>query len=186
MGETLPDLCASAFKEWASVCRAVACGVQTILIRKGGIDEPTGFRPEHRHFWLYPTHVHEATAGVRMEVEKGDALGHLAIDTFARVEAAIWIDDAGVLPRLEPFHVWTQETIEGKFRYRRAGFWVMVVRGFVAPRAIPIESRPEYTGCRSWIDLDPALSTLGLAPSLNDCAYADAAGRIRSVIGGRS
>ncbi|NBS89997.1 DUF1802 family protein, partial [bacterium] len=31
-----------ACKEWASVCAALASGRQSILLRKGGIAEPTG------------------------------------------------------------------------------------------------------------------------------------------------
>ena len=47
----LPDDCAIAFKEWAGVCQALGDGRQTIIVRKGGIDEgPAGFRPEHRGF----------------------------------------------------------------------------------------------------------------------------------------
>ena len=49
-----------AFKEWAAVCRALADGTQTVILRKGGIAEVGGeFKPEHSRFWLYPTHYHE-------------------------------------------------------------------------------------------------------------------------------
>ena len=58
-----------AFKEWAAVCRALADGTQTVILRKGGIAEAGGeFRPEHARFWLYPTHFHEQQrAGLKPE-----------------------------------------------------------------------------------------------------------------------
>ena len=37
-----------AFKEWAVVCAALASGRQTIILRKGGMEEGRdGFRVEH-------------------------------------------------------------------------------------------------------------------------------------------
>jgi len=51
---------AIALKEWAAVCAALESGRQTILLRKGGIDEgPRGFRIEYPEFWLYPTQFHQ-------------------------------------------------------------------------------------------------------------------------------
>ena len=52
--------CRIALKEWGVVCRALATGVQAVLLRKGGISEPGGvFRCEHDEFWLYPTRFHQ-------------------------------------------------------------------------------------------------------------------------------
>ncbi len=49
-----------AFKEWAVVCAALAAGRQTIILRKGGIDEGReGFRVAHYEFWLLPTRFHQ-------------------------------------------------------------------------------------------------------------------------------
>ena len=49
-----------AFKEWAVICRALAEGRQSLILRKGGIAEAGGqFRPEHDRFLLYPTYFHE-------------------------------------------------------------------------------------------------------------------------------
>ncbi len=56
MTSGIPESCAVAFKEWADVCAALLDGRQSLILRKGGIEEgPGGFRPEHAAFWLYPT-----------------------------------------------------------------------------------------------------------------------------------
>ena len=56
----LQSVQSDALKEWAVVCRALETGRQSILLRKGGIDEgPHGFRMRYREFWLLPTRFHE-------------------------------------------------------------------------------------------------------------------------------
>ena len=55
----------NAFKEWAVICRALAEGRQSLILRKGGIAEEGGrFRVEHTGFWLYPTYAHQQKAGI--------------------------------------------------------------------------------------------------------------------------
>ena len=47
-----------ALKEWAVICRALAEGRQSLLLRKGGIAEAGGaFQVEQPRFWLLPTYV---------------------------------------------------------------------------------------------------------------------------------
>lgn len=54
-----------AFKEWAIVCRAIAEGRQTLILRKGGIAEKRGgFEVEHREFFLFPTLFHQQNDAV--------------------------------------------------------------------------------------------------------------------------
>ncbi|HUR54032.1 MAG TPA: DUF1802 family protein, partial [Gemmataceae bacterium] len=59
-----------AFKEWAVICRALAEGRQSLILRKGGISEVGGeFRPEHESFLLYPTLFHEQhRTGIKPEL----------------------------------------------------------------------------------------------------------------------
>ncbi len=67
-----------AFKEWAAICAALGEGLQTLIIRKGGIDEGReGFRVSQGEFWLFPTYQHEAAMGLEQE----------ALPILERVEA---------------------------------------------------------------------------------------------------
>ena len=51
-----------AFKEWSVVCAALGNGEQSLILRKGGIQELSGgFQVSHREFWLYPTKFHQQT-----------------------------------------------------------------------------------------------------------------------------
>ena len=62
-----------AFKEWAVICRALAAGDQSIILRKGGIDEnDDSFRVEHTRFRIarHPSHhVIERTGLPRTNAE---------------------------------------------------------------------------------------------------------------------
>ncbi|KAL3131295.1 hypothetical protein ABBQ38_000587 [Trebouxia sp. C0009 RCD-2024] len=46
-----------ALKEWAVTCAALGQGDQTVILRKGGIREPT-FQPAAETFLLFPTSFH--------------------------------------------------------------------------------------------------------------------------------
>ncbi|MHC5538546.1 DUF1802 family protein [Singulisphaera rosea] len=184
-GSGLADPCGVAFKEWAGVCEALGSGVQTLILRKGGISEgPDGFRPEHSEFWLYPTHLHEGQQGLRVPPTspQGDALNLVEIDALAQVRSIAFVDQESTLAGLHEFHVWTQETIRKRFHYRSPGLWVLGVRVYRRPSAHSIRVTQEQLGCKSWVPLDPPLSTGSLAPALEDEEFARRMDRIRTIL----
>jgi hypothetical protein len=186
--ERLPGSCAVAFKEWEGVCAALERGLQSIILRKGGIAEgPGGFVPEHPMFWLYPTRIHQAQQGLRIE---GLSLGtHDAADeatvelrSLAVVELIGRIDHPELLPALEPLHVWTAETVEKRFEYRHAGLWVLGVRVYRRPDAFSVEVTPEHAGCKTWVPLDRPLPTLGVEPVIDDEVFRETLDRLKSCL----
>ena len=63
-----PRPAASPSRSGRASASALAAGRQSLILRKGGIDEgPGGFLPEHPAFWLYPTRVHQAEQGLKPE-----------------------------------------------------------------------------------------------------------------------
>lgn len=168
---SLPEWCNVAFKEWAGVCEALAQGRQSLILRKGGIAEgPGGFTPEHSVFWLYPTHVHEPQQGLRTTTQHATAVppDRVPLQVLTVVESVAMVDRLDLLPALEPFHVWTEETVLKRFHYRRPGLWVLGVRAYVRtePEIIPLT--PEHAGCKTWVPLEPPVRTQGLSPVLDD------------------
>jgi hypothetical protein len=183
----LPASCGVAFKEWAGICDALAEGRQSLILRKGGIAEgPTGFVPEHPAFWLYPTHVHQAEQGLRTAparpIPARPAAGMVEIRALAVVETIDYLDRSEVLPALEPWHVWTEETVEKRFHYRRPGLWVLGVRIFRRPGPWTIAETPAHAGCKTWVALDPPPSTAGLVPVLDEAEHARRQGRLREAL----
>jgi hypothetical protein len=154
-----------AFKEWAAVCRALAAGVQTVILRKGGIAEAGGaFRPEYERFWLYPTYFHEPQAnGLRPEflplLAEAEAdrplAGTVRLSHVAEVTHVRFLHDLDAALALEHLHVLSAETVRKRFVYRDPGLYVLDVR--VTPAGpLDLSEKPTFLGCKTWVDLGNA------------------------------
>jgi hypothetical protein len=171
-----------AFKEWAVVCRALAQGQQSIILRKGGIAEAGGrFRPEHDEFLLYPTYFHEHRAGVKPEflplLEAAQAeqppVGILRLTHCVRVVAVRHLSELDDALALDALHVWTPEVVRQRFHYRTPGLFALLVRVFQLPSAVEWPERPAYAGCKSWVELDAPVATAGALPVLAEDQHAE-------------
>lgn len=186
----LPETCGVAFKEWEGVCRALMSGRQSLILRKGGIDEgPGGFAPDHDAFWLYPTQVHQAQQGLKPEARDGIEPGTdpanastVALRAVAVVAVVGRVDSLERLCALDDLHVWTAETVETRFRYRRPGLWVLGVRVYRRDEPIRLPVTAEHAGCKTWVPLDDPPSTAGLAPALDAGAFGEQMRRLRAAV----
>jgi hypothetical protein len=158
-----------AFKEWAAVCRALAAGVQTVILRKGGIAEAGGtFRPEYDRFWLYPTFFHEPQAGgirpeflpllTAAEAERTPA-GTVRLTHVAEVVRVRYVSDLAAALALESLHILSRETVRKRFAYREPGLYVLDVR--VTPAGpVELSETPTFLGCKTWVELESAEMTI--------------------------
>jgi hypothetical protein len=169
-----------ALKEWAVVCRALAAGRQSIIFRKGGLDDRDGqFEPQQKSFWLYPTYVHQARAAIKPEaVDFFDqahadrpAPGTVRLFHFAEVTAIYHLHEIAGAFLLAPYHIYAEETVQSRFAYRNPGLYALVLRVYRAHNAIELPESARYAGCRSWVELDQELSTEGATPVLDDVAF---------------
>lgn len=184
----------AALKEWAIVCRALADGRQTLLIRKGGIQEiKAGFQVFHRDFWLFPTYVHQKAAdlvpAVHAEFEEVQATppppGTIPLQLYARVEEVVRVVDLDRLRSLEGRHILSWDCVASRFQYRnKPGVHVMTLRVYRRPHAITLQHTPAYDGCVSWVDLDEALGTEGCTPVLSDAEFGARLQDIRARLAG--
>ncbi|WP_439625505.1 DUF1802 family protein [Gemmata sp.] len=166
-----------AFKEWAAVCGALAAGRQTVILRKGGIAEAGGvFAPEHPEFLLYPTFFHEHRVGVKpefvplFEAAEGarPAAGTIRFTHFARVTAVRHLTGLDDALALDPFHVWTPDVVVQRFHYRTPGLFALAVRVFALAEPHDRVERPEYAGCKTWVELAEPVPTDSATPVLTD------------------
>ena len=164
-----------AFKEWASVCEALASGRQSVILRKGGISEESGiFRPDHDRFWLYPTFFHAPQGGLKPDAPITAASpkpGTIRLTHFAEVKSVYWLDTVERALSLDEFHIWDAETVQKRFAYRTQGLYVLTVRVF-ATNPVEVPERPEYAGCKTWVELDPGAEEHPASPVLDDTAFA--------------
>lgn len=155
------ETCSIALKEWAVVCRALATGVQTVLIRKGGISEPGGaFRCEHEAFWLYPTRFHQgadaltpAGAAILNGLSVPAEPGLVPISLFARVQSVQRITDPDQLAPYLDRQILSTATVLQRFHYKRPELYVIEVTCSVTRAPFTIHETAAMAGCHSWVNL---------------------------------
>jgi hypothetical protein len=164
-----------AFKEWAVICEALAQGKQSLILRKGGIAESAGtFTPDHARFWLYPTNFHQQADALKpdslplLEVSRTKQPPHdeLHLQHFCEVIEVVRLVEESKLSDLDPYHLWSMETVRKRFHYREPGLYVLRVRVFALPTQIFHVVRPEYEGCKTWVDLGEEIPTDTATPVL--------------------
>src|SRR5438874_1451206 len=113
-----------AFKEWAVICEALGQGQQSLILRKGGIDENAGeFTIEQTRFWLYPTFSHQQNDGINedarqllQQVEANrPATGTVRLQLWAEVTGIYRIREELPALLLSHLHCWSEETVRQRF-----------------------------------------------------------------------
>jgi hypothetical protein len=178
MSACIPDSCNIAFKEWAAVCEALAAGRQTIILRKGGLqDDIQGARmAAHQGFWLYPTNFHQDAASLSSDASTYIAragaaqppAGQVALRLFAELRALNQLTSEENALRLRDFHIWSDATVRQRFHYRQPILFLLAVRVYALKEPILISESSEMAGCKSWLTLPESLPTAGLIPVLTE------------------
>ena len=149
----------TALKEWASVIAALGRGEQVILIRKGGIADPT-FGVEAHRFYLFPTNYHDAGKGEPAEVP---------ITYWAEVVRTWRVADLDTLHRLEPMVMFDRTALDTRYRFRPdQALHVLGIRTWKLARSRSIAMHPLYSGCKSWVSLDDEIDIDGSTAALSE------------------
>ncbi len=159
-----------ALKEWSIICKALEDGNQTILLRKGGILEyKKGFEIRQKSFLLFPTLEHQAEEYLQSKyLQTYDYLlrGNNSQDiqnktntllVLARIEAIQEFHDHEILPELEKYHIWNEKYVNMRMNYNpKKPMNALLLRVYKLPQPISMDVKPEWAGCKSWIDIDIA------------------------------
>lgn len=168
----------AALKEWAIVCKAAEDGNQVLLFRKGGIMEyRNGFELKHKNFFLFPTFEHQSMESIREEYKKefenltkqheqkdlnstvpNDSQifpDTTTINSFVEISYFNEINDINKLEKLEKFHIWNLDYVKMRFNYNpKKPLFLVLLRTYKLKDAIKIHNKPEWSGCKSWIQID--------------------------------
>lgn len=189
-----PALPRPALKEWAAAIAALLDGRQTLLLRKGGIHEKRFAVPGPEFagetFALFPTTAHSHLDRVRPEFRELVAATdddstdeQIVIRAVAGVVAVVEVARPERIDELEPFHLWTSDSIrtdrlDFRPRHRLAA---LVVQAFPIDPVV-IRRTPDHAGCKSWIDLEVAVPAAG--PAVHDLSELhEFADRVRLLVG---
>jgi len=164
-----------ALKEWAVAIEALERGETALVVRKGGIREKAFAVPEAR-FAFFKSYEHQNAAQLKplyhdllrgLPRRKDD--GPVVLTSFAEVHAAYEVSERDELAALDPFHIWTDEYAESRFKWRpKKPLTVLVLRTYVLPETVELPYREGYGGCKSWIELEDSVSVEGARPALSD------------------
>jgi len=162
-------------KEWAVAVRALERGETALVVRKGGIREKA-FAVADRRFLLLPGYEHQRPELLKPEYrqlmqEIPDLTddGPLRFTSFAEVRGAYEISEPESLEAIDPYHMWTPEYAESRFRWRpKKPLTVLVLRTYLLPERVQLPFSEAYAGCKSWIELVDPVSTEGSRPALSD------------------
>ena len=171
----------AALKEWAIVCNALEDGLQTVLLRKGGIMEyKDGFEVKHDSFFLYPTLEHQSREYLQSNyLEKfdreytnpinADGQNRISIKSWAKVERIIEIFNANELVKINDYHIWNNKYLQLRMNYNSSKpLTVMVIRVYKLLSPLNLEIDPKWSGCKSWIDIQvPAYDSLNSSAAIN-------------------
>ncbi|HYI09339.1 MAG TPA: DUF1802 family protein [Thermoanaerobaculia bacterium] len=147
----------TALKEWSNVVAALGRGEQVVLIRKGGIADPS-FGVDAERFYLYPTYFHQGESEARAEV---------TVTHWCEVVRTWTADDAEALERLGPQVLLPQETLLARFHFRPdQALYVIGVRTWELARPALVRFHETYGGCKSWISVDDEIDVEGSRPVL--------------------
>lgn len=174
----------TALKEWAAVIGALLAGDQIILLRKGGMAD-TSFGIEAERFYFFPTNFHQGENQFKPEfahhargASPSDS-SRIVIDGWGEAVSSQRCSDLERLMRLDPFVIFTHDTIQQRYRFRAdQAVHLMVVRAWRLPQPVAVENRAEYAGCRSWVSLDDEIEIAGSIPALPDGKFQE---RLRLV-----
>ncbi len=151
-------------KEWSTVIGALEAGEQTVLLRKGGILETaSGFNVESSRFLLYPTWEHQSAENVREPFRrhldrKRPEEGTNRISSYAEVLAEADVSSDEAVRGLEPFHVWSRRYIEARRNWEpERPIKAVYLRVFRMDEPATIPVLPEYSGCKSWLEMDRSI-----------------------------
>ena len=179
-----------ALKEWSATIDALASGDQLFLLRKGGIRETNRhFELAGRRFLLYPTHFHEAHTLLKPEFQQligpqidGDQ-DTVAFKVWAEVVDVLSIDRAEHLDMLFDSHVWTEEFVAKRIAWKpRHAASLILLRTYVLPKPVSVPIEPHHKGCKSWVDIEPAVDVRGSVPVFKEPDWNERAVEITGLI----
>jgi hypothetical protein len=157
-----------SLKEWATVVKALESGVQTIILRKGGILETaSGFKIESKKFLLFPTWEHQELHHLKPQYHKylqyvktdKPSKDFNKITSYAEVLAEYDISDMTKIQALSDFHIWSDSYIEQRMNWMpEKPLKAIFLRVYHTPNTITIPMIPQYQGCKSWIDINDKIS----------------------------
>ena len=150
----------------------------------GIMEYRNGFELKHKVFFLFPTFEHQSIDSIQNEYreelevlkqqqqqqkdntqslnqndnntsnEKNSKVTQdiINISTFVEITHFIEIND---ISKLEKYHIWNLDYVKMRFNYNpKKPLYLLMLRAYKLNEPIEIQNKPEWAGCKSWIQFD--------------------------------
>lgn len=187
----------AALKEWATAVNALERGETILLLRKGGIREVGGrFQVPESEVLLYPTFEHQKPELLKSNyaenvtpVASGWHPERVRIGSWASITdlwpIAVETEEmaASVQSALQPYHIWNDRFVRDRLQWKpRQPLYLLLLRTYRLAEPREIAYTQAYGGCKSWIELTEAVSTVDSFPVLDEGTYGDLRDRLREIV----
>jgi hypothetical protein len=156
-----------ALKEWSYIVDALGKGLQSIVLRKGGIAEEE-FTIKGKRFLLYPTLFHQASRFIKEDwlprLEEGrfqTGPDLIRLEYYADVADVRVITDWDVLTKLYDQHAWKEEIVQERFYRWQKNVHLLILQVYQLNTPLELQVLPEYDGCKSWISIEDKVTLEG-------------------------
>jgi hypothetical protein len=162
-----------------------------MLLRKGGIKEQgKHFSVAYNQILLYPTYEHQQPnllkADYATQVKPVTSGWHpetVRIGSWAQITDILPVSEESAITALLPYHIWNEQFVSDRLKWKpRQPIFVLLLRTYRLPEPQVIPYRPQYGGCRSWIDLAEPISIEGVVPVLDETEYTQQVTQIHNII----
>lgn len=91
-----------------------------------------------------------------VHTEENNALKNtIKINLIVEITYSNEVNDIDKLKELEKFHIWNIDYVKMRFNYNpKKPLYLLLVRAYKLNEPIEIFNRPEWSGCKSWIQFD--------------------------------
>ncbi|MFM2429673.1 MAG: hypothetical protein RLZZ511_886 [Cyanobacteriota bacterium] len=182
-----------ALKEWAIAVDALAAGEMWLLLRKGGLRDRvlTLDWPIGQSFLLYPTYEHQRGELLRSPYDQAVSVvasgwhpTTVSLGAIAQITDVLPLHDPAQVDALWPHHIWNQKFVADRWQWQpQRPFSVLCLRVWRAATPQLVVHQSHYNGCRSWLDLDQAVTLTALSPAIADAAYHAQVAELRGCLG---
>lgn len=189
--QTTPDPLHDALKEWAVAVDALSDGETIALLRKGGIRDRGGqFQVKSDRVWLYPTYEHQKPELLQIPyadrvspVPSGWHPETVTLRSWAQVDRLLSVREPQAAFDLLPELVWNEAFVRDRLNWKpERPLFLLLLRTYRLAEPVELPYRPQYGGCRSWIELESALATGDRDPALSDADYAERRSRLEQIL----
>jgi hypothetical protein len=116
--------------------------------------------------------------------QKGENQRFIRLQLLARVERVFVVPAEDEAKLHAVHHIWSADYIDLRYSFRpEHPLLCLALRVFALPEPYMLPIRPEYTGCRSWLELEAPLSCAEARPVLNEAEFGREMEELRVVLG---